>query len=468
LVKANAYIPLPSPAASSNALPAPVRGAIAVRRNDNTIAIFAFTATNAYKAPGSPTGSWIDVTRAAGGNYNLATDDYWSMTQYGQQLIATEFNDAVQWIDVNVGTNLAALPGTPPNAKYVETLGDFVELGNTNVNSVSVKWSGRNDSSTWTAYVKDSDSQPFPDGGDVMGLAAMDQGGLIFQSDVVRTQTATTTSAIFEFHKLDVARGTLSPYAIVRDGPDVYYYSTIGFMKISSMGMGQVTPVGINRVNDWFNADRNKQRPKAIIGAIDPLVRRIFWLYARSSNASSAVLDGLIIYDIERDQWTHATCALTYIFSAATLGSTLGDIGAAYATLTAVPYPFGSDVWKGGVPGLAAFDASNKLCFFTGAPMAATMQTSIFQPLAGGRALVKGFRLNGDALTATGRIGGTEMPAAPIHWNGSYAMGVAGDIPCRISTRFAQIEVDVPQGASWTGLAGVEFDSDDVIKDGRR
>jgi hypothetical protein len=133
-----------------------------------------------------------------------------------------------------------------------------------------------------------------------------------------------------------------------------------------------------------------------------------------------------------------------------------------------VPYPLGSDIWKGGVPGLAAFDVNNKLCFFAGAPMAATMQTSIFQPLAGGRSLVKGFRLNGDAGTATGRIGGTEMPASPIHWNGPYAMGIAGDIPCRMSTRFAQIEVDVPAGAIWTGLAGVDFDSDDVIKEGRR
>jgi hypothetical protein len=466
--KANAYAPLPQPATSSLALPAPVRGAIAVRRNDNTIGIYAFTATNAYKVPSSQTGAWTDITRTTGGNYNLATDDYWSMTQYGQQLIATQFNDPVQYIDVNVGTNLAPLPGTPPNAKYVETLGDFVELGNTNVNSVSVKWSGRNDNATWTAYVKDSDSQPFPDGGDVIGLAGMDQGGLIFQADDVRTQIATTSSAIFEFHKLDVARGTQCPYAIVRDGADVYYYSTVGFMRIASMGLGAVTPIGINRVNDWFNGDRNKQRPKAIIGAIDPLVRRIFWLYARSSNATSSVLDGLIIYDIERDQWTHANCALTYIFSAATLGMTLGDVGAAYSSLTAVPYPLGSDVWKGGAPGLAAFDGQNRLCFFNGSPMAATVQTSIFEPISGARSFVKGFRLNGDAATATGKVGGTERPQTAVAWNASWPVNAQGRVPARISTRYAQFEVDVPASAIWTSLAGIEFDSDDVVREGRR
>jgi hypothetical protein len=221
LCRANAYAPLPQPASSSLAAPTVIRGAFAARTSGNAIAIYALSATNGYKFAGVSS-AWTDVTRTSGGSYNLATDDYWSVKQYGSTLIAANGNDAVQSIDVDAGTNLATLPGNPPNARYVEVVGDFVQLGATAASPRSVKWSGRNDASTWTAYAKDSDAQVFPDGGDVMGQAGYELGGLVFQTETVRRQTARTDAAIFEFHRIDAARGTPSPYSIVKDGGDVY------------------------------------------------------------------------------------------------------------------------------------------------------------------------------------------------------------------------------------------------------
>src|ERR1700676_5606385 len=102
-------------------------------------------------------------------NYGLATDEYWSIRQFGSTLICVNGSDTAQYIDVDAGTNLAALPGSPPHSRYVEIVGDFVQLGGTAPSRRAVKWSGRNDSATWSAYTKDSDGQTFPDGGDVMG-----------------------------------------------------------------------------------------------------------------------------------------------------------------------------------------------------------------------------------------------------------------------------------------------------------
>ena len=473
LCRANAYAPLPQPAASSLAAPTVVRGAFAARTSGNAIAIYALSATGGYKFAGVSS-AWTDVTRTSGGGYNLAADEYWSVKQYGSTLIAANGNDVVQSIDVDAGTNLAALPGNPPNARYAEVVGDFVQLGATATSRRSVKWSGRNDASTWSAYSKDSDAQVFPDGGDVMGQAGYELGGLVFQTETVRRQTARTDAAIFEFHRIDAARGTPSPYSIVKDGGDVYYYANTGFMRITGFGSatgglyGGIENIGINRVNDWFAADANKTRFKAVIGALDPLVRRIFWLYPRAGNAASTTLDGLIIYDIERDRWTHATCALTYLFTAATAGVTLLNLTTLYATLIGVPYPLGSDIWKGGAPGLAAFDASNRLSFFTGTPMAASVQTSPFEPVPGSRCFVRGFRLNGDAAAASGRAGGAERPQTAVAWAAAQPVNGRGHIPARLSTRIAQFEVDVPAGAAWTSLGGIDFDQDDVAKDGQR
>jgi len=468
LCKVNAYAPFPQPATSSLAVAAAVRGAFAARTAGNAISIFALTAAKAYKFASIST-AWTDFTRLAGGDYSLAADEYWSIKQYGSTLIAAHGNDAVQSVDVDAGANFAALAGSPPNSRYVEVVGDFVQLGATATSRRSVKWSGRNDSVTWTNYTKDSDSQVFPDGGDVMGMAGYELGGLVFQTETVRRQTARTDATIFDFHRFDAARGTPSPYSIVKDGGDVYYYSTNGFMRIGADG--SISNIGVNRVNEWFggsSGDVNKTRVKAIIGALDPLVRRVFWLYPRASNSSSTTLDGLIVYDIERDRWTHATCALTYIFTAYTAGVTLAALAALYSTLTAVPYPFGSDVWRGGAPGLAAFDANNKLCFFTGTPMAASVQTSPFEPIPGKRAFVRGFRLQSDATAAIGKIGGTENAQTAIQFNGAMNLTAQGWFPARLSTRIAQVQVDIPSGATWTALGGISFDDDHMQPDGRR
>jgi hypothetical protein len=439
-----------------------IRGAFAARDNSNAIKIYAWSAKKAWRFAGASS-VW---TMVASTTYGLATDDYWSVRQFGDTLIAANGSDTVQGAAVNAGTSFAALAGSPPNSRYVEIVGDFVQLGSTATSRRSVKWSGRNDAATWTAYTKDSDSQVFVDGGDVMGMAGFELGGLIFQTETVRRQTARTDSAIFEFHRIDAARGTPSPYSIVKDGGDVYYYSYNGFMRIGADG--SIVNIGIGRVNDWFKANANISRPKAYIGALDPIVRRIFWLCPSASNASSTTLDLLIVYDIERDRWTHATVALTYLFTAATAGITLSALAALYSTLSAVPYPFGSDVWKGGAPGLAAFDTNKKLCFFIGTPSAASVQTSPFEAIPGSRAFINGFRLNSDTVTATGKVGGAARPQDMPVFNGSQSLNAQGRIPARISTRVAQVQVDVPAGATWTSLGGIEFEDGDLKPDGKR
>lgn len=465
--KGNSYGPLPQPAQTSLAVPAAVRGAFAARTTTNAIAIFAFTAARAYKFAGV-SAAWTNVSRASAVDYALAADDYWSTRQFGTVLIATEIADVVQSIDVTSGTNFAALGGSPPQAKFVEVAGDFVVLGNTTTSGRQIRNSARNDAAGWTAGQKDSDGQTFNDGGDVQGMAGYEVGGLVFQSETMRRLSLRQDAAIYETHKVDPARGTASPHSIVKDGGDVYYYSNTGFLKLG--GDGGIGNIGTDRVNEWFRSNINQSRQKAIIGALDPIVRRIYWLCPSASNASSTTLDLLLIYDIERNRFTHFnSCALTYIFPAATPGYTLAALAAIYTTLTAVPYPFGSDVWKGGAPGLAAFDSANKLCFFTGTPCAASVQTAPFEAIPGKRAFIQGFRLYGDAVNATGKVGGSERPQTAVTMpGGSQTVNAQGRIPARISTRIAQIQVDIAAGESWTHLAGVDFDGDDISDDGER
>ncbi len=465
--KANSYGPLLQPAAQSIAAGTVIRGAFTARTSTDAIKIYAFSATKAYHYAGISS-AWDDYTRLAGGDYTLAADDYWVIKQFGDTLIAVDGTgaDAPQFIAVDAGTAFAALAGSPPKSKTVEIIGDYVFLGNTATSARSIKNSGLNDAATWTTYSKGSDTQTFQDGGNVQGIAGYEIGGLVFQTETVRRLSLRTDAAVFETHRIDAARGTASPYSIVKDGSDVYYYTYNGFMRIG--GDGSIANIGIDRVNDWFAENQNISRPKAIIGALDPLVRRIFWLFATRSNASSTTLDHLIVYDIARDRWTHATTALTYIFTSAAAGVTLSALAALYTTLTAVPYPFGSDAWRGGAPGIAAFDANKKFCLFTGTPMMASVQTSGFELVPGSRGYINGFRLIGDAVNATAQVGGAERPQSAIVFNGPQLVNAQGRVPARLSARYAQIQVDLAAGEDWNDLQGVDFDQGDIRPDGKR
>ncbi len=461
------YAPFPQPDVSASAAAATaIRGAFAARSATDTIKIFAFSATKTYEG-GAAGAAWTDRTNVS--SHTLATDEYWSAVQYGTNVIFANSGDNVMVIAAAGGGAATDLGGSPPNSRFPAVIGDYVFLGNTANSPREIKNSGLNDSTTWTLGTKSSSAQTFQDGGAVQGIVGFEQGGFVLQSDTVRRLDIVTDARIFVPHKIDYAYGTMSPYSIVSRGSEVFYYSPAGFVRLGFDGTFE--PIGKGKVDGWFLENHNVARPKAIIGALDPVSQRVFWLYATASNASSTTLDGLIVYDIDRKKWTHATCALTYIFRAMTPGATLSALAVLYSTLTAMAAAhttFGADVWMGGAPGLAAFDASNKLGFFTGSPMAASVQTSKFEPVPGMRGYVRGFRLIGDAANAVGRIGGMERSQGAITWNDYAGVNGQGRVPTRLSSRWAQIQVDIPAGASWTSMASVEFDQDDIGPDGKR
>lgn len=469
----NAYHPFPQMAVSSVAMGAACRGAYAGRTSANAVAIFTGRATKLNKFAGIAT-SWTDVTRSSGGDYALATDDLWQFAQFGAYVYATQITDALQSIEVNSGTNFAAVSGSPPKARYIAVVGDFLMLGNTDTSSREVRWCGRNDPATWTKGTKDADAQTFPDGGDVMGLTGFEQGGLIFQTETVRQMTIRNDAAVMEFHRIEAAQGTLAPYSVVTRRGVSSYYSVAGFQRIAVDGSSEA--IGANWIDDWFRETSNAAtRPKAIVGANDPASQRIFWLFAASGNATSSIFDHVLCFDptltgSDYGPWSHAAVSASLLFPAATTATTLEGLGSAGLgyTLETVPYSLDADIWKGGAPRLGAFDSAFKMNFFSGAPMAATLQVSPFEPIPKRRAFVQGFRLYSDTPTASGRVAGAERAGSTVTWAAPESLNDQGRIPARISTRILAMEVTIPAGTDWTHAAGVDFDEDDVTPDGER
>src|SRR3990167_1112711 len=467
LPRVNGYGPWPGLSTTSDAVPAAVRGAVTTRSTANAVTIFAGTAVRLYKFV-DPTTAWTNVTRSSGVNYALATDNYWQFAIFGDNVIAVQSADAPQYIGATSGTNFEPLAGSPPTARYIAIVGQHVMLGGLSTDEQAVRWSAYNDSAYWTIGNKRADIQSFPDGGWVQGLIVAEKGGLVFQQECVRRMYAGAEGTAVGFFRIGNSQGTRSPYSIIQAKGGAYYYATRGFYGIGLDGAS--VPIGSDFIDSWFRDNSNVDtRPRAIIGAYDPVHELVFWIFATSSNASSTTLDGIICYDPSQAEsdygpWSHATLDSEYIFSSATPGWTLTTLAADYATLTLVPYPMGADIWLAGSPGLAGFDSAHKLAFFSGGNLAALVRTAQFEPIPGRRAFVNGFRLHTDASAATGRINVTERPMTTGTWTAPGTLNGQGIIHNRASGRLMQVEASIAAGESWSDLQGISFDDDGLLQ----
>src|SRR5229473_1688985 len=91
-------------------------GMFAARSSTGGWIIFAGSTTKLYKF-NSGTSAWDDYSRVSGGAYNVPVGDYWSWAQFGSKVLATNFNDNLQVIDIDTGaTAFADGTGSPPKS----------------------------------------------------------------------------------------------------------------------------------------------------------------------------------------------------------------------------------------------------------------------------------------------------------------------------------------------------------------
>lgn len=458
---ANSYHPWPQLQAFSAALGSVANGAFLGRQVGGSYTVFAGTTTKLYKF--SSVTTWSDF---AGATYAVPGGEYWDMDQYGQHLIATNGVDAVQFVDVDSGTAFGDLAGSPPKARIVKTVGDYLMLGRTENYPTGIEWSGLNDDTFWTHGQRSSDYQVFPDGGFVTGITSVDTG-LIFQENAIRRFQQTADRSIFNFQRTEDGQGCIAPHSLVTVNATAYFVSRAGFRKAGPDTGFQSAPIGLEVVDKFFQDSINLGRMAAIWGVADPLRPRVFWL-APAAGSTSAQLSVLLCYDILANRWTHTTVMASLLFAGATPGYTLEGLDALYPSLDAMPISLDSPTLTGGAPYVAAFDSAFKMAFFNGASMPAVVQTNEFQAIPGKRTFISGYRPITDATAVTGRIAGRESPQGTVAWSVSAPATTQGMVPARMSARLHRIELSVPAGEAWTHLQGVDFADGDMTPDGQR
>lgn len=445
---ADGWGPMPGLTEISQALPDTCRGAVYVRSSSGVYTIVAGTASRLYRL-NTTDFSWVDISGPSA-PYAVPLGDSWTFTVFGTSLITHNLTDNIQVYDIEAGGVYADLAGSPPKAKYSWVAGDFVVLGSLNGlrGEKTVRWCGINDSTFWTLGQRGSDFQELPEGDEVMGGFGEVGGFTVIQRTGMQSFPFSPSSG-FTFTRtvINPKQGSIAPRSIVSIGPGQFFYlSEDGFF-----GGAQRQPIGAERVDTWFLSQIDTRFLADVQGEADPYEKIVWWKYQ--------IPDGTfrrLGYDWQLDRWCTTDLQVGEMMSLATPGITWDGLDTLYASIGVADAPFDSRIFLGGRPTMATFTTANKLAFFSGATLQATLDTASVALDPAQRTFVSGVRVITDAPTYTISDGVSATHGSTPSFSAPSSPNRAGLVPLRSDGRLHKFRCIIPTATDWSIISSLD------------
>jgi hypothetical protein len=450
------FRPFPSFVNTASAITARAQGAISVRSISGTIFNFCGDATKLYKLASDGL-TWSDVSRTVGGAYSVASDSKWSFAQYGDYLMATNGNDAVQVFELGVSSNFSALAGSPPSAYYAGSIREFGVLAKISTANNRVRWSAIGDISDWvTSATTLSDYQDLPDGGTIMGFVG-GEFGVVFQERAITRMSFEGPPTAFRFDKIAAFLGCRADGSIAAFDNLIFFLGDDGAYMIR--GGAEIVPIGVDKVDSWIEQNLDASFLYRVTSAIDPINKLYILGFPTVTNGTGSP-DTLLMYHWPSGQWSRATVDHQLIYPAATQQTyTIDGMDAVSATVDGLPFPMDSRFWSGtGRLLLAAFDTSNRQGFFSGTNLAATVETGDSQLTPGGRSLLRGLRpiIEGTSVSPSLTVGWRNSLGSGLTYGNEIPINAYGFCNSRVNARYHRARITIPAGSQWSFARGVD------------
>lgn len=445
---ADGWGPLRALVGISDALPTAPRGGIAVKADNGTFRIFTGTATNLYQI-NTTDYTWDEISSTTDA-YSLADGVFWRHTIYGNNLIATAVGSGTpQYVELNAGTQFAALTNATFEAEIVATVGDFLVFACVDGDKRKLRWSGVNDMTFWTNAQRGADTQVLPDGGAIQAIIPQAQNALIIQETCIRLMEFDPSSGVvFRFVMVDPERGAFAPRSVVNIGAgDFAYFAKDGFYR----GI-DAKPIGAERVDKFILSACDPAKYELISGSADPFEKIVWWRY-EDTNGTSALLG----YDWQLNEWFPSNNAALDLFPAGTAGITLDQATTLYGTLAGMPYALGSRFYQGGIPSFAGITSDFKFGFFDGDTLEATIETEDKALNYPRRAVTNQITILADTSDATVAIASKEVQGGTLSFGSALSRETGQPfINSRISGRWHRFQTKIPAGTSWKNASGID------------
>src|SRR6056300_384621 len=438
---------------STNNISTDSRGAGSFRDNSNTVFNFVATNTDLYQLDGGTFTSRI--SGLTGGN-----TDYFTFTQFGNYVIASNGIDAPQYYLMGTSTNFAdlstiATSGTVPTFKVSGVIRDFLVTGNHTNNSNRIQWSGINDISTWESGTKQSDLQDLPgSGGQIVHITSGEIGYVFRQNQIVRLDYV-GGATVFRLSVISPNRGAVLGRTVCQDNRRVFFYADDGFFEING---DQVIPIGAEKVNRYFDTDLNKAFSDRVCAAVDPFNQLALWLYPSSNNATNTtgICDRILIYNYATKKWSLANTNASTIFNQFVGAYTVELMDIISQNLDQINIALDTDFWNGGQLLLGAIDNEYKAAIFSGTANEGEIETSEIELFPGTRSNIIGVRPIVDA-EATVTIKTRDKLADNVVTSSVSNMNTSGINPVRQSGRYVKFNVKIPSGGAWKDAQGIDI-----------
>lgn len=431
----DSYRAFPTLTPFSSAITSRCQGFVHTKANDGTVKNYAGDATKLYELSAT---TYVDKSRVGG--YSTGTEERWNYVRWGNTIVATNYNDAIQSMTIG-GTAFADLSASAPRARYLAVIRDFLVAGNTfdGVDSSKtnrVRWAGINSSTAWTVDpATQADFQDLQNGGAVTGVVG-GEFGLVFTEQSIYRMTYVGPQPIFQFDEIDTSVGTIIPGSIVKSGSNVFFIGPNGLYVTN--GSGAATLISANKVSKTFFSELNQSYLHRVTSVVDPINSLVIWSYP-TSGAESGTPNKLLIYNYVDNRFSTADATIQTLGRSISSGLTLEDLNA-YGTLETLPYSLDSAAWQGGSISLAAFDTQNRLNTFKGTPGNAELETNDFTLE---RTHINGTRPIVNGGTCTVQIGGRNKLSDSVTWTAPVALNASGIAPFRVNKRYLRARITV-------------------------
>lgn len=465
------YGPLSSPVALTNALTSRCQGAYFGLDTGGNVHGFAGDANDLYEYTASA-GTWVNASKSAG-VYSIPSDAQWKFLLFGSRIIAMNITDPVQSFILGASTDFADLivSANPPKARYGAVIKSFLMLCNTIDNTYGAQpqrawWSRNGDPTQFDApgsalanQFQTSFQDLLGDGGwiqGVIGNLGTADGVIFMEHDIVRVVWV-GGDVVFNFFPIG-GRGTPAPGSIARLDTNVFYLGEDGFYVFDGTNS---RPIGANRVDKTFYADLDQNYFGLISSAIDP-INKLYIVAYPGSGHNGSTCNKLLIYNWQLDRWSDAAPGdFELIARGLSFGYTLDQIYTVLGyTLDNMPFILDSRVWTGGALLLALFDSAHKLAYFTGKPLAATVDMNEVQPAQGGVTKITNSRpiIDGTGANPSVSIGVRNRQQDDISYGAAVAANSLGLSPQRTVGRYVTARLTQPAASSWTHISGCEIE----------
>lgn len=452
----NCYYPAPSQQEISAALPADCVGAVAGVTSSGTFFCFAGTATKLYQLDTSDY-TWDDVSRVSGGNYSAAETEPWEFILWeydgDEVVIATNINDDPQEFTLGASSNFTAVSNAP-KARKARIWGSQLVLLSLNGFENAVNGSDINDRTVWSpANTNNAFYQEFLTGGKVVD-ATNSTTPVILQERAIRRGAIVGLPAKVTFDVIAEGVGSRFPESVATRDERIFWLGEDGFYSISPF---EAAPqgIGFGHVNRWFLDRADISDGARVVGQTDPVYPRVYWAY--QADQGSVAFDEMLVYDWRLNLWSKCSILAQDLFQYQTPGVALDSLDTLYSGgLDSIPLSLDSRVFRAGAPVLGYVSSDQKIGAFNGENSAAYLVTAEMSGDTRARwRLTESYPVvNADGVTITPQ----RRDARSDAWQSRSAVAAnsAGWHPLRSTGRFHRLRLDIPAGAVWDKVQGID------------